>query len=122
MQPLDEVALAVAQARRKVHIREREYWLAVQKSCGKDDRELARFASDQAKEHLQWEKAATWVISFTQGTSPAYAPGGSLPGSWTVQQIPGEMRGKITHEYHCAEYGISADARNTVKDYTREDQ
>jgi hypothetical protein len=106
MLPLDDVSLAVSQARRKAHIREREFWLAEQKSCGRNDRELARYASDQAKEHLQLEKAATWVISFTQGTVPSYAPGGSHPGSWTVQQMPGEMRDKIMHEHACADYGI----------------
>ena len=108
IQPLDAVGLKVAQDRRKIHIRNREYWQALQKSCGRDEREVARFASDEAKEFLQWEKAATWVISFTQGTAPAYAPGGSLPGSWILQQMPAELVVKIRHEYGCADYGIPA--------------
>ena len=106
--PLDDAGLEMAKERRKAHIREREWWLALQKSCGRDDRELARYASDQAKEHLQWEKAATWVISFTLGTAPAYAPEGCFPGSWTAQPMPAEMCNKIMHEHACADYGIPA--------------
>ncbi len=106
LSPLSETGLAAARDRRKSHIRNREWWLAVQKSCGKDQREIARFASDQAKAHLQWEKTATWVISFTEGTAPAYAQGGLYSDSWTLQQMPGELSDKILQEYSCADYGI----------------
>ena len=109
MQPLDSMGLKIAQDRRKAHIREREYWLAEQKRCGREQRELARYASDQAKEYLQWERAATWVISFTQGTAPAYAQGGSQPGSWKVQSMPIELSSMIRNEFHFAEFGITAD-------------
>ncbi len=106
LSPLSETGLEAARDRRKSHIRNREWWLAVQKSCGKDQRDIARFASDQAKEHLQWEKAATWVISFTEGTAPAYAQGGLYSDSWTLQQMPCELSDKILQEHSCADYGI----------------
>ncbi len=108
LHPFDDTALKVAQDRRKIHIRNREWWQALQKECGRDNRELARFASDEAKEHLQWEKASTWAISFTLGTAPAYSPGGFLPGSWILNQMPAELESKIMHEFRCADYGIPA--------------
>lgn len=114
--PLDEAALKAAQDRRKIHIRNREWWQALQKACGRDNRELARFASDEAKEHLQWEKAATWVISFTLGTAPAYAPGGAFPGSWSLEHMPAELAPKIHHEHACADYGIPARYIDEKKD------
>lgn len=106
LSPLDEQALALAGQRRKTHIRNREYWLAVQKSCNKETRDLARFASDEAKEHLQWEKAATWVISSTVGQSPSYTHSESKPEHWVLQKMPPELVNKIMQEYRCADYGI----------------
>jgi hypothetical protein len=107
--PLDETALRVAQDRRKVHIRNRESWQALQKHCGHADRELARFASDQAKDFLQWEKAATWIISFTFGTAPAFSPIDSPDGRWKQNDMPHELRQKILHEHACAEFVIPAE-------------
>lgn len=106
--PLNDEEILVAHQRRKAHIHNREWWQALQKSCNKDTRELARYASDEVKVHLQLERAIVWVISYSQGTAPAYTPGGWLPDSLILQLMPLELAEKIKHEHACATYGIQA--------------
>jgi hypothetical protein len=66
----DDVARLAA--RRRAHVADREYWQGVQRELGRDNRVLARIASDEAAYHGRLERTITWAISYIEGRAPAY--------------------------------------------------
>lgn len=112
--PLNDHQLAALRQRRRVYIREREWWAEQQRAAGllirggdAAAREFARFAADMVKQLQQAEKAVTWAIAYDQGQAPAYAPLDSA--SWRLLQMPDELADRIYQEYACGVYGIAND-------------
>jgi len=83
--------------RRKYYIKQREEYLASQKTHGKDDREAARWCSDQAKYWLGMEKAVTLAISYIR-CLPSYDE--------VFMPFPKELDAQVYHELGCALYKI----------------
>lgn len=61
--PTQEIYDLLKQSRKDA-VREQEYWSALQKQYGRDDREFAKFCKEQSRYYLRLQRACTLMVPY----------------------------------------------------------